>query len=332
MTEPFPFLSEIQIPDAWRQKGTWISIGTFDGVHLGHKALIHRLVTQAHANDRPALLVTFFPHPAVVLRGQRGPYYITPPDERAVLLKNLGVDSVVTLTFNRELASLSAFDFMSLMKEKLNIQQLLVGYNFALGRGREGDLPKLREIGESIGYELQVVPPIESSGMAISSSQIRNWIAEGSVEQATEALGRFFSLKGTVTQGDGRGRTLGIPTANLAIWDEQAVPALGVYACWASIASETKKAVVNIGIRPTFEAQPVLPRVEAHLLDFDRDIYGQELRLEFVAHLRGEKRFSSIELLLAQINHDKEVAIELLDKTHTKPSTLESDVEMGNGH
>jgi riboflavin kinase/FMN adenylyltransferase len=332
LTERLLSLHEIEIPDTWKQKGTWISIGTFDGVHLGHQALVQSLVAQAHGEDRPAILLTFYPHPAVVLRGVKGPYYITPPDERSRLLQNLGVDRVLTLEFNRDLASLSAFDFMNQVKEKINLCGLLVGYNFALGHGREGDLPRLREIGEAIGYQLQVIAPIETSGSITSSSQIRGWIAEGSIEQTTQALGRFFSLNGVVSIGDGRGRILGIPTANLTLWDEQVLPANGVYACWANIGSERKKAVVNIGLRPTFEAQPLFPRVEAHLLDFDRDIYDQELQLEFVSRLRGEKRFSSIELLIAQINHDKEVATEMLEKTLSETSTSESGMEKGNEH
>ncbi len=324
MNDHFPSLFELDVPEAWRQTGTWISIGTFDGVHRGHQELIKQLVTHAHDNGKLAVLITFFPHPSVVLRGHRGSFYLTSPEERSALLTGLGVDGVITLAFTHELASLSAYDFMEIMKQKFNVEQLLVGYNFALGRGREGDLPTLREIGEKLGYQLQIVSPVEQGQTIISSSTIRTWIAEGSVERAAQALGRLYSLNGIVVQGDGRGRSLGIPTANLEIWEEQAIPANGVYACRAWFGDTRRNAVVNIGIRPTFEAQPVLPRVEAHLLDFSEDIYGQDLHLEFVARLRGEKRFSSIELLLAQITHDKATALEILDKVGAKLDILEA--------
>jgi riboflavin kinase/FMN adenylyltransferase len=152
--------------------------------------------------------------------------------------------------------------------------------------------------------------------MVVSSSQIRSLLAEGAVNRVAQALGRWFAVKGRVTHGDGRGRSLGIPTANLEIWDEQALPSIGVYACWAWVGHERREAVVNIGVRPTFEAQPALggPRVEAHLLDFDQDVYDRDLRLEFVARLRSEQRFSSIEELLGQIKLDIKSARDLLDK------------------
>jgi riboflavin kinase/FMN adenylyltransferase len=308
----FASIYEVEVPEAWRQKGAWLSIGTFDGVHLGHQGLIRRLVAAAHAENAPAVLVTFFPHPAVVLHGQRGPYYLTSLEERSALLDELGVDGTVTLTFSRELASLTAFEFMSQLKAKFGVSQLLVGYNFALGRGREGDLPTLKQIGKQLGYQLQVILPIEAGGMVVSSRQIRSLLAEGAVDRVAQALGRWFAVKGRVTRGDGRGHSLGIPTANLEIWDEQALPLIGVYAGWAWVGDKRWEAVVNIGVRPTFEAQPVSPRVEAHLLDFDQDLYDRELRLEFVARLRSEQRFSSIGELLGQIKLDIESARDLL--------------------
>ncbi len=308
MAYSFASIYDVEVPKSWRHKGAWLSIGTFDGVHLGHQALVRRLVLTAHADHAPAVLVTFFPHPAVVLRGQRGPYYLTSPEERSALLDDLGVDGTILLTFNRELASLTAFEFMSQIKAKIGVSQLLVGYNFALGRGREGDLPALKQIGEKLGYQLQVIPPIEAAGMVVSSSQIRSSLAEGAVDRAAQALGRWFAVKGRVTHGEGRGRSLGIPTANLELWDEQALPSIGVYAGWAWVGEQRREAVINIGVRPTFEAQPVSPRVEAHLLDFDQDLYERDLRLEFVSRLRNEQRFSSIEMLLGQIRLDIEAA------------------------
>jgi riboflavin kinase/FMN adenylyltransferase len=314
LANTFASIYEVDVPETWRNKGAWVSIGTFDGVHLGHQFLVQRLVTAAHADNSPAVLITFFPHPSVVLRGQHGPYYLTSPEERSSLLDALEVDRTITLTFSRELASLTAFEFMSQLKARIGVSNLLVGYNFALGRGRAGDLPTLKQIGEQLGYQLQVISPIEVGGMVISSSQIRTLLAEGEVGRAAQALGRWFSITGRVTHGDGRGRSLGIPTANLEVWNEHALPLIGVYACWAWVGDERRQAVVNIGVRPTFEAQPVVPRVEAHILEFDQDLYDRELRLEFVARLRNEQRFSSIADLLGQIKLDIDSARDLLRK------------------
>ena len=315
MAYQFASIYEADVPEAWRQKGAWVSIGTFDGVHLGHQALVRRLVKSAHAGNAPVVLLTFFPHPAAVLRGQHGPYYLTSPEERSALLDGLGVDRTITLEFNRELASLTAFEFMSQLKARMGVTRLLVGYNFALGRGRAGDLPTLKQIGEQLGYELEVISPIEVGGMVISSSQIRALLADGDVERAAQALGRWFSVSGQVAHGDGRGRSLGIATANLEIWSEHTLPSVGVYACWAWVDNERHQAVVNIGMRPTFEAQPVFPRLEAHLLDFEQDLYDSELRLEFVARLRSEQRFASITDLVDQINQDIAMARSLLQKS-----------------
>jgi riboflavin kinase / FMN adenylyltransferase len=304
---------EVKCPESWRQRGTWLSIGSFDGVHRGHQALIHNLVSGSHAENKPAILVTFFPHPASVLRNQHGPYYLTTLDERENLTNQFGVDEVITLSFSREIASISAFDFMSLLKEKLNLQCLLVGYNFALGRGRQGDLASLEQIGKQIGYHLQIIPPFEIGKVIISSSQIRTWLAEGDVGKAAEGLGRPYSMSGKVIHGDGRGHLLGFPTANLEIWPEKAVPSTGVYACWTWLGDRRWPAVVNIGYRPTFETHPVIPRLEAHLLDFQGDLYGKNLSLDFVAFIRGEQPFKSPELLKKQVELDKQHAQILLD-------------------
>ena len=314
MAYHFASIYEVDVPETWRQKGAWVSIGAFDGVHLGHQALVRALVKSAHAANCPALLVTFFPHPAVILRGQSGPYYLTSPEERSALLDGLGVDRTLTLEFNRELAALSPYDFMSQLKARMGVSRLVVGYNFALGRGRTGDLPTLKQIGQQLDYELEVIQPVETGGMVVSSSQIRALLSEGEVERVAQALGRWFSVTGRVAHGDGRGRSIGIATANLEIWTEHALPSVGVYACWAWVGSERREAVVNIGVRPTFEAQPVIPRVEAHLLDFDQDLYERDLRLEFVARLRSEQRFASITDLVDQIKRDITAARDQLQK------------------
>jgi riboflavin kinase/FMN adenylyltransferase len=292
---------------------SWVTIGTFDGVHKGHQALIRALVEGAHQNHQPAVVVTFHPHPTVVLGKGPFPGYLTSPEERARYLGELGVDWVITLTFDRAMASLSAQDFMSRLAPHLGIRYLVIGYDFALGRGREGNPERLQAIGQSLGYEVILTQPIQAGEQPISSSQIRHLIQLGDLETANQWLGRRYAIEGSVVRGDGRGRVLGFPTANLSYWPEKLLPANGVYATWAWVGKERLAAVTNLGVRPTF-ASPLHYRfLEAHILDFNGDLYQQTLTLEFVARLRPEQRFSSLEELKAQIQKDIRTAREILN-------------------
>jgi len=294
-------------------EGSWITIGSFDGVHLGHQKIITQLVENAHLVGNPAVVVTFHPHPAVVLGKTVNGGYLSSPQERADLLGNLGVDYVLTLPFTRELAALSALDFMTLLTRHLGIRHLLVGYDFALGRQREGNVDRLREIGAELGYDVSAFTPVESDGIPISSSQIRRLIRAGEMQPAANLLGRFYSVDGKVVHGDGRGKSMGFPTANLEYWDERVMPANGIYATRAWLDGICHSSVSNLGIRPTFENTPPLPLLEAYLMNFSGEIYGKTLRLEFVARLRPEIKFSSIEELMDQMNRDKVEAMEVLD-------------------
>jgi len=285
-------------------QGAWLTIGSFDGVHKGHQAILRKLVAGAHAAGAPAAVLTFYPHPSIVLRGRSGPFYLTSPEERAVLLGELGVDRVITLTFDQELASQTAHQFVQALSDHLGLRHLCVGHDFALGRGRQGDLPFLQNLGKEIGFSIHVLRPIHYQGQAISSSRIRAALAGGDVRLAGSLLGRRYRINGEVVAGDGRGRTIGIPTANLDIWPERLLPKSGVYACLACVDGQTRRAVVNIGVRPTFENQEALPRLEAHLLDYAGDLYGKDLAISFVARLRDEQRFSSVQALVAQIHGD----------------------------
>lgn len=285
-------------------EGAWLTIGSFDGVHRGHQEIIRRLATGAHSENALAVVVTFYPHPGIVLRGLSGPFYLTSPEERAKLLGDLGVDIVVTHPFNREVASTSALDFLIHLKQHLDFRKLWVGYNFALGRGREGDVPTLYRLGNELGFDLEVLPPVEIDGQVISSSQARTFLQNGDMEKTARLLGRFYRINGKVVHGDGRGQTIGIPTANLTLWSEQILPTNGVYACRAQVDDQQYEAAVNIGIRPTFDGRSPLLQVEAHLLDFEGDLYGKNINLDFVTRLRGEKRFPSVEALVDQIQED----------------------------
>ena len=290
---------------------SWLTIGVFDGVHRGHQEIIRQLTAGAHASGAPAVVLTFAPHPAIVLAG-RDIKSLTTPDERAEILFSLGIDDVVSIQFTRELAEHSAEDFMADLKYHLGLKKLLIGYDFALGKGRAGNFERLTQIGKALGYDVRAVEAIRLNGEIISSTLIRQQIAEGAVALAADKLGRCYSLAGPVIPGDGRGHTIGIPTANIDVPAEKVIPLNGVYACWGLVDGKRHRAVINIGVRPTFTGGDVMPRVEAHLLDYSSNLYGKTVTLEFVEHLRGEQKFPSVDALVAQIRSDIEKAKELL--------------------
>jgi riboflavin kinase/FMN adenylyltransferase len=298
-------LNEIDLPDSW------LSIGVFDGVHRGHQEIVRRLTSGAHAAGIPAVVVTFWPHPATVLGGSKVRCLST-PDERAALLSDLGVDVVVTHHFDSATANTSAQDFVARLHERLGFRRLLIGYDFALGKGRQGDSARLTEIGRSLHYEVEIVPALSDESGVISSTEIRKLIATGEVAAAAGLLGRPYSLHGPVVPGDRRGRGLGYPTANIDYPAEKILPSNGIYACWAWVGAERYAAAVNIGVRPQFHSDARTPLVEAHILDLDRQLYGEDLRLEFVLRLRAEARFPSVADLVQQIQRDVEQTRALL--------------------
>ena len=282
---------------------TWLTIGSFDGVHRGHQSAIEQLTTLAHENNEPAVVLSFFPHPAKVLRKVEGPLYLTTVTERNRLIEKLGVDAVITLPFTPEFAATTAENFMKTLKKRLNLKTLLVGHDFALGRKREGDIHRLSELGNELNYELHTVKALFDGGEPISSTRIRKLLQDGDVHTAAGLLGRLYCIQGEITHGAGRGRTIGIPTANLEYWDEQILPQRGVYACRAYWQGKSWPAATNIGLRPTFNGATTLS-IEAHFLGFQGDLYGEEVRLEFIQHLRGEQKFDSVEALITQIQKD----------------------------
>jgi riboflavin kinase/FMN adenylyltransferase len=229
---------------------------------------------------------------------------LTTPEERAELLGAQGVDVVITQPFTPDFAKRSAEEFMRRTSLNLGLRSLWIGYDFALGHNREGDLERLTELGEKFGYEVQAVGPVKNGSDVLSSSLIRQRIREGNVSRAAENLGRYYALSGPVIHGDGRGRKINIPTANIDYPRDKVIPSNGVYACWAWIGDEKHPAAINIGINPTFTPDKQTPNVEAHILDFDRDLYDQELKLEFVQYLRDELKFDSVDALLEKIHED----------------------------
>lgn len=287
-------------------KKSIVTIGTFDGVHAGHKAIISRVIEEAHLKGSPSVVVTFFPHPGVVLGKISSPFYLTSPEERTDLLHELGIQEVVTLKFDLHMAGLLPEEFISNLNDHLDISQLWVGYDFALGRNRLGNHARLEEIGKEMGFSVCSLEPVTLGGQIISSSMIRNALTGGKIAVANQMLGRRYSISGRVIKGDGRGKSMGFPTANLAIWKEQLLPINGIYSGWTLINGSRHPSVANLGIRPTFENKSVNSRLEIHILDFDQDLYGDSVTFEFVDLLRPEKKYDSIQDLIEQISKDIE--------------------------
>jgi riboflavin kinase / FMN adenylyltransferase len=294
-------------------QNSWLTIGVFDGVHRGHQEIIRKMTVGAHANDAPAVVLTFNPHPASVLGGHEIKC-LTLPEERAELLGQLGVDVVITEQFTRELSTVTAYDFMARLTRQLGLKQLLIGYDFALGKGREGNATRLAEIGSEFGYTVDVVSALSDKSGVISSTEIRKLIEVGNVSEAAHLLGHPYSLLGSVIHGDGRGRTINVPTANLSYPREKMIPAKGIYACWAYLNGTRYRAAINIGTNPTFTPDKETYNVEAHLLDFHQEIYGTDVRLDFVARLRDELKFDSVDELLDQIWKDVEESRRILQQ------------------
>lgn len=287
-------------------KNTWLTIGSFDGVHLGHQQLITALTDNSHQICEKSVVLTFHPHPSVILRGRSGSFYLTSVSEKSELLDHLGVDVVIVHPFTHELSQSSAEDFIQSIKAHLGFKELWVGEDFSLGRNREGNVKYLKDHQRKFGYKVHVVEPVKVEGRTISSSLIRTYIGEGKVEEANKLLGRRYRMSGIVVHGDGRGKSIGIPTANLETGPEKMIPGSGVYACIAQIGADIYSAAVNIGIRPTFESSDTTAHIEAHVLDFSNELYDQQIAIEFVSRLRGEQRFSSVNELIDQVHIDIE--------------------------
>ena len=292
-----------------------LTIGVFDGVHRGHREIIRKLVQDAREQNAPSVVLTFHPHPASVLTG-REIRCLTTPDERAHLLFSLGVDTVITQRFTPDLSTVPAHEYMSTLKQRLGLAHLLIGYDFALGKGREGNAPRLTEIGSELGYTVEVVPALGDESGVISSTEIRKLVSIGNMAEAAKLLGRPYRMSGEVIHGEGRGKKLNFPTANVNYPKEKVIPPNGIYACWAQLGNERFMAATNIGLNPTFTPERKIPSLEAYLLDFDRDIYGEVMTLEFVQRLRDEIRYTTVEALITQIHEDVNQTRAILSASH----------------
>jgi riboflavin kinase/FMN adenylyltransferase len=283
-------------------RGTLVSIGVFDGMHVGHQTLIRELVAQASAKKLLSAVITFKQHPMALLAPGEVVPSLTSLTERIRLMKELGVDIVITLTFSHELAELGAQPFVMLLQQYLKMQGMILGWDFALGRHREGSLEALHELGIKLGFSTEVVGPVKYKGEIISSTAIRQALSDGDMAKASAMLGRPFSLEGRVITGDGRGAELGFPTANLDLDPHQALPLDGVYAAVAHFEGTAHPAATFIGHRPTFSGVERI--VEVHMLDFTGDLYRRTLKIDIIERLRGEQKFDNADSLKAQIEKD----------------------------
>ena len=310
MTQSFIRVTHLSEVD--HKRPTYIAVGSFDGVHLGHQTLLRAMVARARQDGARAAALTFFPHPRRVMQTLPPRFYLTTLDDRVHLLAEQGIDLIITHPFDDEVRQIRAAAFVDLLLAALDMRQLWGGNNIALGYKREGDVPFLRRQGAEKGFTVETMTDLVAwDGAPVSSRRIREALAEGDVATVNGCLGRLHSVRGPVVKGDQRGRTIGFPTANLALWDELLLPGFGVYATYATVGGRRYAAATNVGVRPTVNGSSVT--IEAHLLDFDEDIYGEEVRLEFVRRIRPEMKFDGLDALKGQILADvEEVRSDLL--------------------
>ncbi|PZD93368.1 bifunctional riboflavin kinase/FAD synthetase [Paenibacillus sambharensis] len=310
----YPFDSQ-SLVQASRSKV--MAVGHFDGVHLGHQDVISRAVRRAAETGRLAAVMTFHPHPKEVLgHGRQYESALTPMEEKLKLFASIGVDLAYVVHFDETLASLSPEQFVQELLRELRVDEAVVGFDFTFGSRGAGTPETLRELG---GRELSVtvIPPLVDQGIKVSSTRIREALLAGDVSAAKRLLGRPYRISGTVTQGEGRGRTIGFPTANIAEDANYMLPKLGVYAVTALLENgSVRPAVMNLGVKPTFHELPGEAKLEVHLFDYSGDLYGQKLAVDFQSFLRPERKFSGVQELVSQIKQDAEEAKSLLAGLH----------------
>jgi riboflavin kinase/FMN adenylyltransferase len=289
-------------------EGTVVTVGTFDGVHLGHAAVLEEIGERARRSGLHSVLVTFDRHPLTVVRPALAPYLLTTPDEKKEILAQRGPDYVAFLPFTPRLSRFSPDDFVRrILVDRFRVRELVIGYDHGFGRSRSGDIELLTSLGGELNFEVDVVEAIRADGRPVSSTAIRDLVAEGRVERAARMLGRPYSFRGPIVHGLGRGHDLGFPTANIsAPGGSKLLPCQGIYAVRASLRTEIRDGLLHLGPRPTFAGSP--PSIELYILDFDRLIYGETVRVEFLRRLRDVRPFDSAEALVRQMRRDERSA------------------------
>lgn len=303
------YLDEVQ-----RDPNSVITVGTFDGVHAGHRAIIDKVVAKAGERQARGIIVTFDPHPREIINpGDAGIKLLTTLPERCEILDELGIDMMVVIPFDRDFSLLSSEEFVrDIIYKKVGVSEFVIGYDHHFGRNREGSIDTVKRIGEKLGFDACVVSKQEVGNRTVSSTAIRKALSEeGDVEQAARFLQRPYRLNGMVVHGDKRGKEIGYPTANLKPEDKRKViPANGVYAVKVRVEGEWYGGMMNIGVRPTFDGEE--QTLEVHLFDFSEDIYGKNVQVRFLERIRDEKKFSGVDELKARLDSDKEEALRIL--------------------
>ena len=290
-----------RLASAAPSRETVLTVGVFDGVHQGHRHLLRQVVELAGDQFIPTV-VTFSNRPITVLRPGTEPSYLTSLDQRVDLIKQQGIELVVCLDFTLELAAVTATNFAKLLVDSLKMKGLILGPDSALGKDRQGDLAFMQQEGEQLGFWVASVEPLEIDGQPVKSRRIREAVASGNMAVCPDLLGRNHHLSGVVVLGDQRGRTLGFPTANIEVDPQILLPGDGIYATWAIIDGKRHQAATSIGVRPTFELSQRL--VEVYVMDFDGDLYGKTVGVEFVKKVRDQEKFDGLDALIKQINQD----------------------------
>jgi riboflavin kinase/FMN adenylyltransferase len=301
-------------------KNAVVTIGNFDGVHIGHQALFHEVIEKADAIDGTSIAITFDPHPIRVLQKNNNPPLITLHEQKTELIERSGMEVLICIPFTRQFASLTAEDFIkTLLVDKIGMKAIIVGGDYAFGKNREGNLALLKSFASQLGYEVIVADWIKAAqniSDRISSTKIRELVMAGSIEPANKMLGRHYQIRGRVVKGRDRGgKLLGIPTANINLQDELC-PKTGIYAVTVEYSNRIYKGVANIGYSPTFDDNEFT--VEVHLLDFAENIYDEKIRVNFIERIRDEKKFADISELKEQINQDIKAAGKILAAYNTK--------------
>ena len=289
----------------------FLAIGVFDGVHLGHQAVISTSAEHARAANGTPVVVTFDPHPEKILRPQAAPHLLTATPHKIALIRDLGVRHLLIITFDQRFGATEPEDFVQqLVEYSKPLREICVGHEWSFGRNRRGNLELLKQFGTRFDFGVVGIPPVTVNGELVSSTTIRKAVEAGDLQKAAQMLGREYTILGTVVTGDNRGKKIGFPTANLSAHNEQ-FPRNGVYFAKAKLDGVTYPGVVNLGFRPTVDAGKSERILEIHLFDFERDIYGRDLEVRFIRYLRPEKKFKSVEALARQINLDVKQAREL---------------------
>lgn len=289
----------------------FLAIGVFDGVHLGHQAVISAATSHARAADGTPVVMTFDPHPLKVLRPQHAPHLLTATQHKIALIRDMGVEHLLVINFDRKFAATSPEEFVEeLVMHSRPLREICVGHEWSFGKDRRGNLDLLKRLGVQLDFSVVGVPPVLVNGEVVSSTAIRQAVEKGDLAKGAEMLGREYTILGTVTHGDNLGKKIGFPTANLSAHSEQ-FPPNGVYFADARVNGVLYYGVINLGYRPTVSSGKSERVLEIHMLDFDRDIYGEDVEVRFMRHLRPERKFESLESLAQQIELDVRRAREL---------------------